>query len=335
MKRAWLWIILLIVVLVAAGAGVWYFYRPQADITTCSTVAVFDLANFADGASACLVVGDYPNNETMGIGNDKIASIKIYPGYKATVYVSDNYGAPSLEVTTDLKNLDNVASGFVAKWDDKISSIKVEKAPACVATVYDTANFGGYGTCLAVGDYTAAALLAKNIANDKISSVKVNSGYKVTAYMDNDFKGRLKDFTADVSNLTSVLTSEKIGIPPTWNDQISSLKVAAVTTEPVTPEPTTPEPTPVATTTTTTTDTTPVATTATTPTTTASTTPSTTTSSTTTTTDTTPVATTTTPSTITATTTRPASTGPETPLVAGGLLSLVLGAYYLIERRLE
>jgi chitinase len=86
-----------------------------------------------------------------------------------------------------------------------------------VATFYKDCNYGGYAVSLPAGDYTLSQLNAKGILNDDISSVKVNSGYKVTLYWDDNFAGATKVLTSDMA------------CDGTWNDKASSVRVAANT----------------------------------------------------------------------------------------------------------
>ncbi len=83
-----------------------------------------------------------------------------------------------------------------------------------VATFYKDCNYTGTAIALPVGDYTMSQLVAKGISNDDLSSVKVNAGYKVTLYWDDNFSGTTKELTSDLA------------CDVTWNDKTSSLKIA-------------------------------------------------------------------------------------------------------------
>jgi hypothetical protein len=72
---------------------------------------------------------------------------------------------------------------------------------------------------LPVGDYTLSQLNAKGVLNDDISSLKVNAGYKVTLYENDNFGGATLVVTADNSCLVGA----------GWNDRTSSIKVATNT----------------------------------------------------------------------------------------------------------
>jgi hypothetical protein len=85
--------------------------------------------------------------------------------------------------------------------------------PTGVATFYKDCNYGGKAVGLNPGTYTMGQLNAVGILNDDISSVKVNAGYKVTLYWDDNFSGATKVLTADMA------------CDGTWNDKTTSLKV--------------------------------------------------------------------------------------------------------------
>jgi beta-glucanase (GH16 family) len=83
-------------------------------------------------------------------------------------------------------------------------------------TVYKDCNFGGAAVSLPAGSYTLSQLQARGIANDDISSLKVQSGYKATLYWDDNFTGSTITKTADDACL----------VDDGWNDKVTSLVVA-------------------------------------------------------------------------------------------------------------
>jgi hypothetical protein len=87
--------------------------------------------------------------------------------------------------------------------------------PGGVATVYKDCNYAGYAISLNAGTYTLSQLNALGILNDDISSIKVNSGYKVTLYKNDNFAGTTVVKTGDVACL----------VDDSFNDSTSSLKV--------------------------------------------------------------------------------------------------------------
>ncbi|RYZ96573.1 MAG: carbohydrate-binding protein [Moraxellaceae bacterium] len=94
-------------------------------------------------------------------------------------------------------------------------------------TVYRDCNYSGASVGLAVGRYTLSQLLALGVRNDDVSSLRVTSGYKITAYEHDNFTGRSVVKTGDDSCL----------VDDSFNDLASSIVVEAngTTTDPGTP----------------------------------------------------------------------------------------------------
>lgn len=88
-----------------------------------------------------------------------------------------------------------------------------------VSTVYKHCDFGGTAVNLPVGDYNYGALYARGVANEDISSIKINSGYEMVIYENDDFTG--------ASYVLGSTSSCLVGIG--WNDRTTSLKVRAAT----------------------------------------------------------------------------------------------------------
>lgn len=84
-----------------------------------------------------------------------------------------------------------------------------------VATVYKHCDFGGFAGGLPVGDYNYGALYARGIANEDISSLRVNSGYQIQLFEHDDFTGASITFGGDDACL----------VDNGWNDRTTSLKV--------------------------------------------------------------------------------------------------------------
>ncbi|MFE4709956.1 MULTISPECIES: Vps62-related protein [unclassified Paenibacillus] len=101
-----------------------------------------------------------------------------------------------------------------ATAEDNQSALAADNNPV---TVYRDGDFGGSSQQFGIGLYNVNELNV--VGNDKISSVKVASGYRLTLYRDKDFSGDTKQLTSDASWLddfndaTSSLKVEKIGGP--------------------------------------------------------------------------------------------------------------------------
>ena len=130
---------------------------------------------------------------------------------------------------TTWKTSCNAKGGFMWLYDDfDNSSVTAQYASAInaafsttsgtgVVTVYKDCNYAGTAVSLPVGNYTLSQLQSRGIVNDDISSLKVNGGYQVQVYWDDNYLGSTLTFTADNTCL----------VDEGWNDKISSLKVTA------------------------------------------------------------------------------------------------------------
>lgn len=89
-----------------------------------------------------------------------------------------------------------------------------------VATFYKDCNYGGYAVSLPEGNYLVTDLQARGIVNDDISSLRVNAGYQVTLYLDNNYTGTTVVKTGDDACL----------VDDNFNDLASSLRIARAAT---------------------------------------------------------------------------------------------------------
>jgi hypothetical protein len=94
-----------------------------------------------------------------------------------------------------------------------------------VATFYKDCNYTSTAVALPVGDYTLSALQAKGILNDDVSSLKINSGYQVVLYENDNYTGNSLTLTAS----NTCLVNNPLGTG-NWNDKTTSLRVQATTT---------------------------------------------------------------------------------------------------------
>lgn len=87
-----------------------------------------------------------------------------------------------------------------------------------VATVYKDCSYGGYAVSLPTGDYTLSQLQAKGILDNDISSLKVQSGYEVVLYVNDNFSGTSTIITSDDTCL----------VDNSFNDVATSVRVRAI-----------------------------------------------------------------------------------------------------------
>lgn len=121
-----------------------------------------------------------------------------------------------------LKPLATTAFGWTDTFESQFNQARIDFPFAYgtgVASIYKDCNYGGYVTVLGVGSYNLSQLRDMGVLNDDISSLKVNSGYQVQLYWDDNFDGSVLTITADDGCL----------VDNGFNDKASSLKVSAVT----------------------------------------------------------------------------------------------------------
>ncbi|QIX60228.1 carbohydrate-binding protein [Hymenobacter sp. BT18] len=94
-----------------------------------------------------------------------------------------------------------------------------------VAVMYKDCNYTGTAVGLGAGDYSLAALQSRGILNDDISSLKVNAGYEVVLYENDNFTGGALT-VGSAGN--SCLVGNALGTG-NWNDKATSLRVRATT----------------------------------------------------------------------------------------------------------
>ncbi|MCB2406671.1 beta-1,3-glucanase family protein [Hymenobacter lucidus] len=90
-----------------------------------------------------------------------------------------------------------------------------------VATVYKDCNYTGTAVALPAGDYNLAAMQSRGILNDDVSSLRVNSGYEVVLYENDNFGGA--SLTVGSAG-NSCLVGNALGTG-NWNDKATSLRV--------------------------------------------------------------------------------------------------------------
>lgn len=100
---------------------------------------------------------------------------------------------------------------------DEMAAFRPTAGSSGPVTLAQHCDYGGYNVGLPVGSYTLSQLQARGIVNDDVSSVRVQSGYKVTIYQHDNFTGNSITKTGDDSCLAD----------DGFNDAASSVKVEA------------------------------------------------------------------------------------------------------------
>lgn len=167
-----------------------------------ANVIIYQDINFG-GSSQQLAVGDYDISK-LQIGNDQLSSLQVPNGLVVTLFADAGFQGATKTFTAD--------AAFVgADFNDVTSSIVVGNATDAI-TIYEDANFQGASQMMTPGMYDVNSL---QIGNDKLSSIKIPLGIRVTLFADAGFKGASKTFTADTAYVGN-----------DFNDITSSIDVA-------------------------------------------------------------------------------------------------------------
>jgi len=172
---------------------------------------IYEHASFG-GASQSLPPGRYPMRD-IRIGNDRLSSLRVPPDWTVHLYRDDNYGGPRFSVTGDLSYVGDA-------YNDWASSIEVQGPALAGVAIYPDADFRGREQVLAPGKYDLASI---KIGNDRLSSLRVPSGWSVTLYRDAGFSGPSMTFTSDTRY-----------VGDGYNDWTSSIIVQSATASGVT-----------------------------------------------------------------------------------------------------
>ncbi len=97
--------------------------RPQPTIVNSDIVMAYADVMY-QGSVQPLAVGSYTGNQLIGTPPRTLSSIKIPPGYKVTVYDGPNFNGDYRVLTY---SIDNFAAEGNGQWNDRVSSIIVER----------------------------------------------------------------------------------------------------------------------------------------------------------------------------------------------------------------
>ncbi|RXZ77571.1 DUF946 domain-containing protein [Paenibacillaceae bacterium] len=207
MRKFKLWILVsLIVVMSASGTLINWEVAYAEDA---APVTVYRDAHYS-GTAQSFDVGFYDVNVLKsGVGNDTISSIRIAPGYRVTLYEDAIYSGNGHVLASDTEWLDN--------FNDVTSSLKVELIGASTLPViaYRNPSYRGVEQQFDVGMYNLNEI-NQGVGSDRLSSMRVRPGYKVTLYQHQNFSGATKVLTADNDFITD------------FDDMMSSMKVEQI-----------------------------------------------------------------------------------------------------------
>ncbi len=194
--------------------GAQAFTQAAISVTNAPVVTVYKDCNY-NGTAVGLLPGSYTLSQlqSMGINNDDISSLKVSGSYQIQLFNDDNFGGNVVTLVADNSCL--VANNF----NDLTSSLKISAiGTVTAATVYRDCDYLGGAISLSPGNYTLSQLQELGIANDDVSSLKINSGYQIQMYWDDNFLGTSQVYSIDNPCL----------VTNGFNDAASSIRIFAV-----------------------------------------------------------------------------------------------------------
>lgn len=172
------------------------------------------------GESATLEAGEYDYITLVKLGITVVRSLEIPEGYQVKLYEKDNFSGNSVTLTGRVSYSYIKSKGFGSLMQN--TSLRIELKPLeandLTSVIIFADNFSGAYKVLKAGNFNVTDITA--VGNDKISSLKIPSGFKVTIFEHANFVGRKQELTKDCNQENLTLLK--------FNDFTSSLIVEAI-----------------------------------------------------------------------------------------------------------
>jgi len=147
--------------------------------------------------------GRYANAKSVGIGNDKISSIKVGSRTQVRLCKDNNFRGGCKTYTRSMSSLgkmnDKTSSAIIGKTTSTTTASVSCRPRANQVVFFQHAKYRGACSVRNMGRYANAKAIG--IGNDKISSIKLGSGSHVVLCKDNNFRGGCKTYTRSMSSL--------------------------------------------------------------------------------------------------------------------------------------
>ena len=177
--------------------------RPPAG----TSVTLYEHTDYQGGGATFTT--DVPNLDiwTWFNWDNLTSSVKVSQGGFVTLYRDPNYGGPCETVWFDTPSMFERLVG-----NDAVSSLRIGSYCPTVV-LYEHASYGGAARSRSETDN-----LADIGFDNKVSSLRVSPGMRISTYSDPYYSGNCSSFTGDVSSLSSTLVG---------NDSLSSFRYGA------------------------------------------------------------------------------------------------------------
>lgn len=207
-------------------------FAGRCDALKSGQAAFFEHSKYK-GACVIRQLGRFSNSRGIGIGNDKISSIKVGPRTQVRLCRDNNFKGGCKTYTNNMASLggmnDKTSSATIEKIvPTKNSSVNC-KPNANQIAVYEHVRYKGACALLGVGNYKSSSEIG--VANDTISSVLVGTNVAVVGYNHTEFRSVNLFSSTNIPYMKGKPSKNPIGgkvVPakaPGGGDAISSIRV--------------------------------------------------------------------------------------------------------------
>jgi len=177
-------------------------FAVRCDALKPGQAAFFEHSKYS-GACVVRTLGRYANAKSIGIGNDKISSIKVGSRTQVRLCKDNNFRGGCKTYTRSMSSLgkmnDKTSSAIIGKTTSTTTASVSCRPRANQVVFFQHAKYQGACSVRNMGRYANAKAIG--IGNDKISSIKLGSGSHVVLCKDNNFRGGCKTYTKSMSSL--------------------------------------------------------------------------------------------------------------------------------------
>jgi len=178
--------------------------------------------------------------------NDKVSSVRLEGGARVVLFADPIFSGDRLELTESARDLRRLPRSPGRTWDDCITSLRVsggepehhdrdrrwhpapEHRPQGGVTFYADPDFRGESVWLEPGtsidDLRDVTFESGRRVNDKVSSIRIEGGVRVTLFADPRFSGDRIDLTESVRDLRQLVRSPERH--QSWDDCVTAVRVS-------------------------------------------------------------------------------------------------------------
>ncbi|MFK8009523.1 MAG: peroxidase family protein [Saprospiraceae bacterium] len=192
--------------------------------------------------------GSYTQEQlkSLSVEDDFVSAIRVNNGFQVTLFEHDNfqgaswtYVGPTVLCLPSHENNKTSSMKVICLSDPDRSNCGFNGVAGAIFQKGELDENSHIGVSVGEGDYNMARLIAMGAGNDNTKQIKVNNGYAITLFEDDNFQGNYTVYLGDESDLTTTITEthypiwDILGLFPYTNtismdDMTSSMKVRCI-----------------------------------------------------------------------------------------------------------